>query len=298
MAKSSEAWRSLVSEVAKTKALSGKWLNRKPTLEEFDLDDYNLNVLFKERNRFEDNKIRRSKELQDSKPILKRGQFTWDGYVALAFMMGMVAYQFLYIGEQPSWAVFGFLALGAMFFFFLYYFRLRRNQIRTKKEIERINEEIKKNDAAEYEYEDAYERLGDYAEAVHDYEAWERRRTRSSWKKYTEKQFVNEITSMLKTYGYSADIAERKNIDIIYDSDEEGRDAIFCEFWDRITLPLAEGFKKAMSRVGIYSGGIIISDTPVDKDAREFCESNGIEIWNIDDVLKWEKEIEKYVSEE
>jgi len=36
----------------------------------------------------------------------------------------------------------------------------------------------------------------------------------------------------------------------------------------------------------------------VDKDAREFCESNGIEIWNIDDVLKWEKEIEKYVSEE
>ena len=295
---SKEAWRTLVSEVAKTKALSAKWLNHKPTAEEFDLDDYNLNVLFKERNRFEDNKIRRSKELQDSKPILKRGQFTWDGYVALLFMMGMVAYQFLYTGDEPSWVVFGFLALGAMFFFFLYYYRLRRNQIRTKKEIERINNEIKKVDGEEYEYEEAYESLCDYAEAVHDYEAWERRRNRASWKKYTERQMINEVTSMLKTYGYSADIADRKNLSITYDSEEEGRDAILCDFDDRVTLQTAEGFKKAMSRVGVYGGGIIISDAKVDKDAEEFCKESGIEIWNIDDIVKWEKDIEKYVSEE
>ena len=51
---SKEAWRTLVSEVAGTKALSARWLNHKPTVEEFDLDDYNLNVLFKERNRFEE----------------------------------------------------------------------------------------------------------------------------------------------------------------------------------------------------------------------------------------------------
>ena len=49
-----EAWRTLVGDAAATKALSAKWLNHKPTVEEFELDDYNLNVLFKERNRFED----------------------------------------------------------------------------------------------------------------------------------------------------------------------------------------------------------------------------------------------------
>lgn len=297
MAKSREAWRTLVNEVGKTKPLSYKWLHNKPETEQFDLDDFNLNALYKARAKFEENKNRRSSELQDSKPVMKRGQFTWEGYVAIAFMMGMVAYQFLYSGENPSWTVFGFLAIGSLFFFFLYYFRLRRSQIRTKKQIEAINEEIKKNDRSVYEYEDAYDRLIEYAEAVRDYEAWERRSSLSEWKKFPEKQFLNEIASMLNTYGYSADIAERKNMSIIYESDEEGRDAILCKFYDRITLETAQAFKKAMERVGISKGGIIVSKTPFDKDAAEFCKSEDIDMWDLDDVINWEKIIEKEANQ-
>lgn len=101
---------------------------------------------------------------------------------------------------------------------------------------------------------------------------------------------------MLKTYGYSAEIADRKNLSIIYDSEEDGRDAILCEFYDCITVEIAERFRKAMSRVGIYGSGIIISDAEVDVAAEAFCDDNNIEIWNMDDILRWEKEIEKYVS--
>ena len=137
----------------------------------------------------------------------------------------------------------------------------------------------------------------DYAEALRDYEAWERRSKISEWKKYPETQFTNEIASMLKTYGYSADVAGRKNISIIYENEEEGRDAIFCQFYDRISLEVAQDFKKAMSRVNIHEGGIIISKTSFDNDAKSYCEANEIEMWTLDDVISWEKEIEKYAEE-
>ena len=194
MAKNNDAWRALVTQIPKTRKLSHEWLNHKPEVEGFELEDYNLNVLYKQRKKFEDNKELRSQEMRKSIPKPTRGQFSWEGYVALIFMMGMVGYQFLV--DTPSWYMFGFLAIGSMFFFFLYYYRLRKKQVLLKKKIEQINQEQKKIDAEVYEHEDAYSQLVRYARAVRDYEAWERRKNPNSWKKYTEKQLVSEFISM------------------------------------------------------------------------------------------------------
>lgn len=107
-----------------------------------------------------------------------------------------------------------------------------------------------------------------------DYEAWERRKKASSWKKCSGRSFQSELISMFKTYGYDADFADRKNISVIYEDTECVRTAVYCKTYGYVKEEEVKLFLKAMERNGI-------------------CKKAGIEIWNVNDILNFEKTIEE-----
>ncbi|NLD19927.1 MAG: hypothetical protein GX663_06730 [Clostridiales bacterium] len=296
MANNKEGWRKLVNQIPKTKSLSHKWLNNQPTIEGFHLEDYNLNSLYKSKMRFEDDKEFRSEELRKNLPAKNpRASFSWEGYIAILFMMGMVAYQVF--SNNPTYVVFGFLAIGSMVFFFLYYYRLRKKQINLKKQLEKISERQRRIDREEYEYEEAYSSLVRYARAIYDYEAWERRRNPSSWKKFSDKMFQSELISMFKTFGYDSDFAEKRDMSMVYEGYDDERCAVLCVTGKEAEAEEVIRLVKAMERNRIKEG-MVVALKGYTKEAAATCQDKDIEMWSLDDVIKFEKEIELQVKKE
>lgn len=213
-----------------------------------------------------------------------------EGYICLLFLIALTGYQFL--SEEPSFLVVGFLGIGAIAFFSIYYIKLRRDQMKTKKLIEEINKKQRRIDAEEFTYEEAYVNLERYSRAVFDYEAWERRKKTTSWKNCSGRVFQSELISMFKTYGYDADFADRKNLSIIYEDAEGSRTAVYCKTHESVKQEEIKLFLRAMERNGI-SRGLVISSKGCNTDAEEICKNAGIEVWTIKEILGFEKMIEE-----
>ena len=292
MSNNNDGWKKIMNQFPKSRVLSYKWLNNSPTLEEFDLEDYNLNALYRSKKKFEANRQERIRVLRkEIPPNTTRGSFSWEGYVAILFMMGMVAYQFF--STDPTFVMFGFLAIGALFFFFLYYFRLRKKQIKLKKTLEDINARQRKIETEPFKYDDAYDALIEYANALSDHNAWKRRSSPSNWKGLNESEFQEEIISMFRTYGYDAVSAERRDISIIYEDEcSDERKAIYCHNTDQLTTEEVNNFLRALKRNNI-NDGMMISIYGYSDDAIELCRDNDIDTWDMDDLLKFEKKIEQ-----
>lgn len=286
-----DIWRTLIKQQPAERSISKKWFNRKPKLKEFGLEEYNLNTLYKSKKKFEEDREERSRKIRKDLPRHdRRESISIEGYICLLFILALIVYQFT--GRTPSFMIVGFLGLGAIVFFAVYYIKLRRKQIETKRMVEEINKKQKKIDAEEFEYEEAYDNLVEYSKAVFDYEAWERRKKASSWKKCSGRSFQSELISMFKTYGYDADFADRKNISVIYEDTECVRTAVYCKTYGYVKEEEVKLFLKAMERNGI-SEGMIISAEGYDTAAETICKKAGIEIWNVNDILNFEKTIEE-----
>lgn len=67
-----DTWRMLIKQQPEERSISKKWLNRKPTLEEFGLEEYNLNALYKSKKKFETNKEERSSAMRKELPRYDR----------------------------------------------------------------------------------------------------------------------------------------------------------------------------------------------------------------------------------
>lgn len=286
-----DTWRMLIKQQPEERSISKKWLNRKPTLEEFGLEEYNLNALYKSKKKFETNKEERSSAMRKELPRYDRKKtINKEGYICLLFLIALTGYQFL--SEEPSFLVVGFLGIGAIAFFSIYYIKLRRDQMKTKKLIEEINKKQRRIDAEEFTYEEAYVNLERYSRAVFDYEAWERRKKTTSWKNCFGRVFQSELISMFKTYGYDADFADRKNLSIIYEDAEGSRTAVYCKTHESVKQEEIKLFLRAMERNEI-SRGLVISSKGCNTDAEEICKNAGIEVWTIKEILGFEKMIEE-----
>lgn len=294
MAQSKDAWRQIINQLSKTTALDPDNRHHKPTLEEFELEDYNLNALYKSRKRFIENKNERIVAVGKERPKPVKGTFSWEGYVALAFMFAMVTYQGF--AKNPTWVIFGFLALGSLFWFFFYYVRRRQKTVAYKAKNKELDEKLKRIDTEEYEHEAAYENLVNYARAVYEYEAWTRRSKPSFWKESRYEDIVIELISMFQTYDMDAYDEFRRFISLVYEED----DGQTCGLWvatnDPVSLKDVEDYCKAIARNELETG-IIIGMKGFNNDAKTACKLRGIESWGVDDIIKFEKDIEKAYSD-
>lgn len=285
-----EGWKKIIDQFPKIRILSYEWLRHKPSPEDFNLEEYNINNLYKSKKKFEEEKKEKIRMLRKEIPkSTTRGTFSWEGYVAIIFMMGMVAYQFF--SKNPTFLMFGFLAIGSLFFFFLYYYRLRKKQIALKKKLADINARQRKIETERFRYEDAYESLLDYAKALSDYNAWERRGNPAEWKKMDVHSMQDEIISMLRTYGYDAYTAERRDISIIYEKTPDEKKAIYCCTGKEMTDEDAQAFIRALKRNDL-EGAFAISLYGFSKEAVLTLKGNEIKLKDIKDLIAFEKKIE------
>ncbi len=294
MAKSKESWKTLMNQLSRTRTLNPEWILKEPDVAAFGLEEFDLGALYRNYKRFVEKKNEAVKAIEKERPKPVRGTFSWEGYVAILFMLGMVTYQG--IAKNPTYLIFGFLAIGSLFWFFLYYFRRKKKM----SEFKRLNAELDQKqrliDGKEFEYEKEYDDLVKYARATYDHEAWDRRKKASFWKEQNSENFSNELISMFKTYGMDAYAEFRRCLSIVYEDGGEYH-SLYVTLKERVNRREIEEFVKAAERNSVKPG-IVVATRGFEPDALKACEEADIEAWRIEDVIDFEKEIEKEVLKE
>ena len=228
--------------------------NRKPTKEEFNIQNLDIDQLEKDRKDF----YERQKKY-DLLPLLS----FWFGIFPAMIMAYLIILLF-----NISDDYIGYIAIPFWILLMIVCFR--------------------KSSDNTYSREDEYKRLKDYYEATSQYEWWQDRKKKNFWYSLNGREFEIEISNIFLKLGYETTICKQggdEGIDIKIKKDGIW-EIIQCKAHkSKISPTVARDLLGTMINSNV-SHAYLITLNGGTSGTIDFCRKNNITLWDVDDIIK------------
>ncbi len=298
MAKAKDALKTLLNAQPPERKLSPEWIDKEPSLSDFQLEGKDINEIYREYTKFMNNQEIRINSLEKQRPVKVKTKFlpekTRESWISWGLAIAALGYG-IFAGEHRNWIILGALIAAALVFFIIYFRKVNAGDREYRQAIAEIDRQISEIRSETCEQKEDYNHLVKYAEALYDFQAWKRRKDLSFWKNATKDEIVKELVSMNNSYGLPSAAVNNGYVSLTYDN-PNGRDfALYVSHKGALTKKDVIQFEQEAHDENLHAG-TIIALKGIQADAKAECEEDDIEIWTMEDLIHFEENIEREIS--
>ena len=232
--------------------------NRKPTLEEFEIDNINIEEIETDRSKF--------KKKNDRGGIYLYLWFMF-GIMVPILLMSLIGYDI----DKESPIISTIICLGI---YGLGFYIIDKLTIDKK-----------------YPKEELYNKIQNYKNACKEYEWWQKRKVKDFWTKLDGREFEKEIANIFRRIGYKATVCKQggdEGIDIELEKNNE-KEIVQCKAHkSKISPSVARDLCGTMINANVKHAYLVTLHGGT-TGTIDFCRKNNITIWDVDDIIKYNK---------